>query len=129
VLPIWILDLANGVALRKTADTNVREYVALSYCWGQDQTVKTTRNTLPAHLMSIDKAQLPRTIQDAITVCRNLDFRYLWVDSLCIVQDGPDVHREVANMAHYYGGASLTIAAASAANCSEGFSRQQHWGF
>lgn len=33
---------------------------------------------------------LPKTGQDAVFIVRKLGFRYLWVDSLCIIQDDED---------------------------------------
>lgn len=97
-------------------------YAALSYCWGHDQVFK---------LMSANKAQaeggillnsLPKTITDAIYVTRELGIKLLWVDSLCLVQDDEDeLAKEVAKMHHYYGNAHITISAAEAASCSEGF--------
>ncbi|KAF2140095.1 uncharacterized protein K452DRAFT_289491 [Aplosporella prunicola CBS 121167] len=32
--------------------------------------------------------QLPKTYQDAVTVVRELNVRYILIDSLCILQDG-----------------------------------------
>ncbi|RMZ86256.1 hypothetical protein DV737_g60, partial [Chaetothyriales sp. CBS 132003] len=63
-------------------------------------------------------AHLPRTIQDVIFLIRRLGIRYLWVDSLCIIQGNDlaaraDWERESSLMAEVYGGATLTIAAAS----------------
>lgn len=59
---------------------------------------------------------LPKTILDAITLARNLGVRFLWTDSLCIIQGGSneareDWARESSMMASVYGGAWLTIAA------------------
>ncbi|KAK0716368.1 hypothetical protein B0H67DRAFT_453211, partial [Lasiosphaeris hirsuta] len=49
-------------------------------------------------------------IRDAITVVRDLGAQYLWVDSLCIVQDGNDEkNREMGKMWQVYAGATLTI--------------------
>ncbi|CAG7565803.1 unnamed protein product [Fusarium equiseti] len=64
----------------------------------------------------------PKTFQDAFWVIRQLDIPYIWIDSLCIVQDDNDdwVH-ESARMCDVYGNAYLTIAATRARNCSEGF--------
>ncbi|KAL8910062.1 MAG: hypothetical protein Q9171_004616 [Xanthocarpia ochracea] len=55
---------------------------------------------------------LPQTFRDAICVTRNLGYRYLWIDSLCIVQDDPKdwdtVSRDIASI---YSNCVLTIAA------------------
>ncbi|KAI9763455.1 MAG: hypothetical protein M1839_006447 [Geoglossum umbratile] len=64
-------------------------YTALSYCWGslQHMTIKTTRATISEWTVDLPWSQLPRTIQDAVTVSHELGMQFLWVDALCIVQD------------------------------------------
>jgi hypothetical protein len=55
---------------------------------------------------------LPVTYQEAITLTRRLGLRYIWIDSLCIVQDNKeDWERESATMADVYANAYLTIGA------------------
>lgn len=64
---------------------------------------------------------LPQTFQDAIAVTHNLTIRYLWVDSLCIIQDDPqDWQRESSRMASIYGNAYLVFSATHAAQESQG---------
>ncbi|KAK7718842.1 hypothetical protein SLS57_005952 [Botryosphaeria dothidea] len=64
---------------------------------------------------------LPKTFRDAITVVRSLGFRYIWIDSLCIVQDDLDEWlRESEQMGVIYERAALTIAACHAKNSTEG---------
>ncbi|KAJ4128897.1 hypothetical protein NW768_007419 [Fusarium equiseti] len=85
------------------------EYVCLSYCWGvAKQKSMTTTAVFPRQLAL---TELPATIADAIRLCHALGYRYLWVDSLCIIQgDIKDWETESAQMCDIYGGASLTIA-------------------
>ncbi|KAK0653488.1 hypothetical protein DIS24_g6002 [Lasiodiplodia hormozganensis] len=74
----------------------------------------------------IDTSTLPKSLKDAITVTKRLNFRYLWVDSLCIIQDSDeDKSHEISNMANVYKGSHLTINAAKAYNCNEGFLESQ----
>lgn len=71
--------------------------------------------------MSIPLSELPQTFVDAILLTRNLGFEYLWIDSLCIIQDdNGDWIRESARMAEIYQGAILTISADGAWNSHEG---------
>lgn len=63
------------------------KWVALSHCWGEGNTYKTTRETLEALQHGLDWESLPQTYRDAIMVTRALGYQYLWIDSLCIVQD------------------------------------------
>jgi Heterokaryon incompatibility protein (HET) len=99
-----------------------RGYTALSYVWGMDQDFKTTKENVNTRYQSLDVKCLPTTIQDAISVTRSLQIPYLWVDSLCIIQDLPtDVSNEISKMAQIYKSAIVTISAAKANNCEEGF--------
>ncbi|KAF1953055.1 HET-domain-containing protein [Byssothecium circinans] len=97
-------------------------YVALSYCWGQDQKTTLTRKTFKEFLNGVAMDSLPQTILDAIEVTRKLCIKYLWIDALCIIQDSQDdkLH-EIARMDAVYSNSYVTISAASAASASTGF--------
>jgi len=70
---------------------------------------------------------IPKTFADAIQVGRALGIRYLWIDSLCIIQDSPDDWRhESSRMASIYEHAWCGIAATKAANSSEGLFSDRH---
>ncbi|KAF4957073.1 hypothetical protein FSARC_11404 [Fusarium sarcochroum] len=98
------------------------KYVALSHRWGKSQPVITTKANLEARSNGITFSELPRTFQDAVTVTRNLRIDYLWIDSLCIVQDDPeDWKREAEKMENVFSFACCTISATSANGCDEGF--------
>lgn len=89
------------------------EYVALSYCWGtlQAQPIwSTTKKKLAIHRDAIPVDTLPKTISDAVSLVQTLGFRYLWVDSICIIQDdSDDWQREAKRMAELYRFSTLTI--------------------
>lgn len=102
-------------------------YMTLSYCWGSEfnspatSTVKLTRDTFNQFCDEIPIADLPLTIKDAILVTQNLGIRYLWVDSLCIVQgDADDWRRESQNMGQIFQNAVCTIAATAAPDSESG---------
>jgi hypothetical protein len=64
-------------------------------------------------------AAIPQVVQDAIELVRLLGESYLWVDSLCIVQDDPKIkHQQISQMALIYCNAILTIIAAAARDAS-----------
>lgn len=97
-------------------------YTALSYCWGGPQTFATTLSSVADHTQSFALSALPQSLQDAIKLTTELGLKYIWIDSLCIVQDSPaDKEREISQMAHVYSNAYVTICAANAEACSEGF--------
>lgn len=101
---------------------STRAYLALSYCWGGDQTHKTTRCQIAAADYDLDWTALPASIQDAVKVTANLGFEYLWVDSLCIIQDDPvQKARQMAHMCEVYQNAALTIRACKAKRAVDGF--------
>ena len=105
-------------------------YACLSYCWGSgSQLIALTSSTLSAFIENIPLGILPQSIQDAIFTARNLGIRYLWIDSLCIIQDSSaDKGREIKRMDQIYSNASVTISAASADNCTSGFLvKRDHW--
>jgi hypothetical protein len=91
-------------------------YVALSYCWSKKRySVLTLGNreevSKPGGLNSLD---LPPTISDATIAMRAIDERYIWIDSLCIVQDDHENKAaELARMDDIYRAATLTIIAAA----------------
>ncbi|KAI3339984.1 HET-domain-containing protein [Ustulina deusta] len=93
------------------------QYVCLSHCWGNTGAIKTTKETLHERKESIPWGTLCPTFQDAITVVRRLGLRYLWIDSLCIIQDDDDDWaRESSKMATIYNQAHLTIATTRSPN-------------
>lgn len=102
-----------------------RRYATLSYCWGAKSFFALKSSTIESLKSCIRMESLPRTIRDAITIVRRLDIRYLWVDSLCILQGSDkeardDWAQESANMNHIYQEALLTIAATGSGDAYQG---------
>ncbi|EEU35828.1 uncharacterized protein NECHADRAFT_77212 [Fusarium vanettenii 77-13-4] len=97
-------------------------YAALSYCWGGEQIVQTTTQSILRHRTRINFQDLPQTIKDAVVVTENLGLQHLWVDALCIIQDDEgDKACEIDLMGHVYENAQVTIAASRAERVQEGF--------
>ncbi|KAF5006127.1 hypothetical protein FDECE_7465 [Fusarium decemcellulare] len=97
-------------------------WAALSYCWGGRQKEQTKRNNVQNRYKSIDVTKLPRTLVDAIHVCRGMEIPFLWVDSLCIIQDDKDDKtQEIRRMHDIYRGAIVTLLASVATSCTDGF--------
>jgi len=97
-------------------------YTVLSHCWGGVVGSITTKANYEhrKHVMHLD--DLSANFRDAIFVTRRLGINYLWVDSLCIIQDDKtDWAREASKMAGVYAGAVVTISALRAKSCDEGF--------
>jgi hypothetical protein len=96
-------------------------YAALSHCWGKAQPLTTTSGNLSEHLIAIQLDRLPKTFREAVLLARRLDLQYIWIDSLCIIQDSKaDWDTESSKMAEVYAGATVTIAATSAEDGRQG---------
>ena len=97
-------------------------YAALSYVWGENQPHRTTAENIDKYHHLIASEVVPKTIQDAIFTTHSLSIRYLWVDSLCIIQDSEDdKDREIEKIRIYFQNAYITIVAANAKRVSDGF--------
>ncbi|KAM5357539.1 hypothetical protein ACJZ2D_016157 [Fusarium nematophilum] len=115
-------------------DRHPEPYVALSYVWGRkshdDPPYVTKRANIMTHILhgGLETAweKLPRTIQDSILLVSRLGYRYLWIDSLCIVQDSNSSWQLNAQAMHLvYGHALFTICAADGRDCSSGLRAAQ----
>ncbi|KAH7139654.1 heterokaryon incompatibility protein-domain-containing protein, partial [Dactylonectria estremocensis] len=92
-------------------------YATLSHCWGGAEILKLEKQTLSMFKDGIPLPQLPKTFQDAIQVARCLEVSYIWIDSLCIIQDSDeDWQREAGTMADVYRRALCNLAATRAVN-------------
>ncbi|KAL0959231.1 hypothetical protein HGRIS_014507 [Hohenbuehelia grisea] len=98
------------------------KYLALSYVWGEAQPHSTNTYNVSEYHEGITLSLLPQTIRDAIITTSAFGIEYLWVDSLCIIQDSAeDKARQLPQMGKIYYEAYFTIIAASARRASEGF--------
>ncbi|PVI02269.1 HET-domain-containing protein, partial [Periconia macrospinosa] len=101
-------------------------YATLSHSWGDPshRPLTTTDQTLPRRQHGIEDEELPQTFRQAVHVCREIGIEYLWIDSLCIIQEQEsqeDWAKEAPRMGLVYGNSRLTISAAAATNSTEGF--------
>jgi len=99
-------------------------YLALSHRWGNsdrlDQT-KTVKGNYKQNLQAIPISSLPLTFQHAIQITREFDCRYIWIDSLCIIQDSrEDWFAESQLMDNIYQRADITLAAIDATSAESG---------
>lgn len=102
-------------------------YFTLSHRWGQAKFLQLTRHNLEELHRAIPIAELPPTFRDAILVSRALQIRYLWVDSLCIVQDdASDWAFEASRMHMVYSNSHCNISASHAEDSTEGLFRDRN---
>ena len=111
-----------SIKLVLTSDwTTKPRYATLSHCWGNLEFLKLTRGSLDSFLISIPVDEVSQTFRDAIKITRELGLQYLWIDSLCTIQnDLQDLEVEASLMSTVNGGSYLNIAAAAAINGNGG---------
>ncbi|KAJ8108700.1 hypothetical protein OPT61_g7988 [Boeremia exigua] len=129
--PTRLLDLdafpsSKDICMVECGNSMAPEYATLSYRWGGYNPVTLCQENYNQLRTRIQFNHLPRTIREAVEVCRALSMRYLWVDALCIIQDGgADFLQEVANMGSIYAGSKFTIAAEDSHDCESGLFRKR----
>lgn len=74
--------------------------MTLSHCWGAEEEWPQRLLKENYGSMRAEMADLPRTFREAIQITRLLQVRYLWIDSLCIIQDVPADWEVEAFMIH-----------------------------
>ena len=95
--------------------TTEKKFLALSYVWGEAKqpTVAKDSGVPPT---------LPLTIEHAMMIARGLDYRYLWVDSICIDQsDSAEKSEQIAAMDAVYSCASATLITLDSAHADLAF--------
>ena len=103
-------------------------YTTLTYKWAADATAATSTNSsnLAARLMSLVPSDLPLLFLHAIEASHKLSVSYLWIDSLCILQDSKaDFETEAAMMSKIYRHSYCTISAGLDDTDTLGLFRQQ----
>lgn len=101
-LPTRIIDvspLGRPVIPRlvETSGCMTGRWVALSHCWGKAEhhPITTTRASLHQMLRGIPLESMPKTFIDAVVITQNIGLRYIWVNSLCIIQDEDNEWKKV----------------------------------
>ncbi|KAF2188522.1 hypothetical protein K469DRAFT_565361, partial [Zopfia rhizophila CBS 207.26] len=137
-LPTRLIDVgtldAPMLRLLETREDKVEndKYIALSHPWGDPEKhppFSTLRmddsgkgHTISNFKKAIPYDWLPATFKDAVDTTRALKIRYLWIDSLCILQgkDG-DFNEQAKRMEDVFSGAYCVLAASRATGQRDGF--------
>ncbi|KAH6998817.1 heterokaryon incompatibility protein-domain-containing protein [Ilyonectria sp. MPI-CAGE-AT-0026] len=91
--PDRVLDLGGSLesTIRLLETRNQPGYYAcLSHRWGSAQPLRILSRNKETFQQGIPMVMLPKTFQDAVSTRQRLSIRYLWIDSLCIVQDSDE---------------------------------------
>ena len=100
------------VNLISTDHEDEYKYVALSHYWACSKPIKTTSLNVHERFGGIPWGDLSEVFQDTIRVSLRLDIKYIWIDSLCIIQgDETDWLAESPKMSAIYQNAYVVFAA------------------
>jgi hypothetical protein len=128
-LPSRVIDIdSRGTAddLRLADSSTIQclnnNYATLSHCWGQVERTTTTSGNLAQMLQGFSMSSLNPMFRDAVLVARALAIRYLWIDSICIVQNSEaDKSQELSKMAAIFANSQITIAGPAATDSQKSF--------
>ncbi|KAI1173824.1 heterokaryon incompatibility protein-domain-containing protein [Nemania sp. FL0916] len=111
-----------GVVLCEgTAIPSRTQYLTLSHCWGKCQTTRLLTDNIEEYKQSIVYEVLPQSFQDAIRITYDLGFEYIWIDSLCIIQNSQeDWLSNSCKMDRIYRYAACNLVASAARDSNEG---------
>ncbi|KAI0147103.1 HET-domain-containing protein [Xylariaceae sp. FL1272] len=116
-----------AIKLVETQPENSKDltFLALSHMWGDTSKLPPLR-TLTFNYerlkQGISNWDFPQNFWDAIKICVILGVEYLWIDSLCIIQDSDeDWTKEAGTMHLVYKHAEATIVAAASISTRGGF--------
>jgi hypothetical protein len=121
------IHLVETATIKEAQDEEQRaaRYIAVSHSWGTQAGItppRTTVSNIAVHEKTgIALADFPPLFRDILSLARALGYVHVWIDSLCIVQDdAADWTEQSVLMANVYGGADLTLSAASMRHCHDG---------
>lgn len=101
------------------------KYMTLSHCWGTKDPMLMLKHDHERAFTNpnegIEWSDLPKNFRDAIEIARALDVRYIWIDSLCIVQDNGEFATEGQLMHLVYRNSFCNLAAVDSDGCQGGF--------
>ncbi|KAI1394385.1 heterokaryon incompatibility protein-domain-containing protein [Hypoxylon trugodes] len=113
------------VQIVETRHMEFLEYVSLSYCWGSNQEIgnkpipetRTVRANIAQRRRPFPITDLRRTIQDVIRFIKGVGIQFVWIDSVCIIQDSAeDWATEASLMAGVYSNAHFTLCSVAVEN-------------
>lgn len=101
-------------------------YLALSHCWGRKPFLVLDEHNQAELEKGVAISALAQNFQDALYTTHKLGFRYIWIDSLCIIQgSSKDWEEQAPIMNMIYRHAFLTIGALASSDAHGGFFRDR----
>ncbi|KAI0138440.1 heterokaryon incompatibility protein-domain-containing protein, partial [Pestalotiopsis sp. NC0098] len=121
-LPDRLLEVTDDSIKLRVKPQKAEPYVALSHCWGSTKPIVLSMENLSSFQEGFSWTDLPQTFKEAAQITQNLGFRFIWIDTLCIIQDNEEDWEEQSTlMASIYGNATLVLAASAAKSTEDGF--------
>ncbi|KAF4458667.1 heterokaryon incompatibility [Fusarium albosuccineum] len=119
--PSTRLRLVTRDELQKACPDGRVNYFTLSHVWGQGQFLTLAKQNFEDLMKGIDLSMLPQCFQDAVLLTMQLGGRYIWIDSLCIIQDSPeDWVTESGLMHRVYSNGICNLAASNQSSSNPG---------
>ncbi|KAL9043900.1 MAG: hypothetical protein Q9214_002929 [Letrouitia sp. 1 TL-2023] len=118
-----IIRLIDVQEYRIISATLAEKYVALSYVWGPSTLPLLVQNTISqcSSVSGLEHLVIPPTMSNAIQLVKDIGQRYLWVDSLCIVQDdNNDKQQQLPIMDSIFSNAELVVVVAAGSDANAG---------
>ena len=110
-LPSRVVDVGHNEACIYETKGELQPYAALSHSWFDSKPLSLKKSNLNLYRGRLIWNELPLAFQECIEFVRKLGIRYLWIDSLCIVQDDPrEWEIEYRRMASIFENSKVTIA-------------------
>ena len=110
-IPNRVIDVGTGEPHLHESKGEIVPYAALSHCWQDSKPLTTEKLTKKQRQGRLVWSELPLAFREAIQIVKALGIRFIWIDSLCIVQDDPDDWQlEAARMSSIFENAEVTLA-------------------
>ncbi|KAL5398993.1 hypothetical protein PMIN02_001068 [Paraphaeosphaeria minitans] len=101
-------------------------YTSLSHLWAAETVLRLTTENQNQLMRALPMDDLSPTFRDAIMFTRRLGMRFIWIDSLCILQDSPeDWMAESSVMNRVYKHSVCNIAATTVSYRSPGLYKRR----
>ncbi|KAI1775467.1 heterokaryon incompatibility protein-domain-containing protein [Hypoxylon cercidicola] len=102
-------------------------YITLSHCWGEELPLRLLSENIDTFRVGIPTDKVPILYMDAALIAIRTGVRYIWIDSLCIIQDSSDDWRRESYfmfLVYYHG--LFNIEATFSENCSHTLFSSRH---
>ncbi|KAF5702098.1 hypothetical protein FGLOB1_9825 [Fusarium globosum] len=119
--PTRLIEIVGNSSVRliypKTLPVESIQYIAFSHCWGKVEAIKLLEKNVDRFRLGISNHELPNSYQEAIQFSLRIGFKYIWIDSLCIIQDSLlDWMQEAKDMKQVYEHAIMNLCSATASD-------------